>query len=236
MSIVARQQDITGINVVIRSYDGTKFVVHTGWIRIEVPTRDGTGGTKTSIFNMSHLLFDGTVDIGTTADEAYAVKKMVDGWPNCAEKLKCRMSLMDYLSRTRTSRANEYLATLAELYGAKTGLVLFNAVHDKKFRFPAFMMRETGTSKLVHLLLQWPMVACNWIGSMRSTNDALTAAHTYGGSKCRCQMLALLRELHLDNRRIEAAFEIAKYLNEYLDPEYDSGEKRKGGTHAGHIV
>ena len=214
--------------LIIEDYLGERFEFEIGYRRLTIPNRDESGQERTVIFNMSDLIEKKRVPVGTTADEAYAVLRIVREMPRCSERTYSEALIKNYLTQHRRQRTEEYLLRLGELYGAINGDCLFHAVHAKQFRFPAYFMREDETAKLVHLLIdEYPGVASSSSYVPDSWQKAIEYAEIYGNSKFRCALIKARRELHLDNRRIGAAWDIARYLEKHRDDGHvDDGNQK----------
>lgn len=195
------------------SYSGERFDMECGYRRMTVPRRGDDGKPETVIFNLTRLFEDNVVPVGTTADEVYAAIGVIESeMLPCSERARAIFLLKKYLQDTKQQRCNQYLLELGALYETRFGLILYDAVGNNEFRFPAYYIREKEVAKLVNTLLQYPGTASSCAYMPRNWDMAVRCTGIYGGNRAHCAIIKLRRELHLDNPRVEAAFVIARYL------------------------
>ena len=202
-----------GRTLKIQGYSGNVFDIRCGYRRMTVPRRDAHGQPTTVIFNLSQLLEDNEVPVGTTPDEVYAVIGILNmEMEPCAERSRAMFLLNNYLKGTKEQRCNQYLLEMGALYETRVGLLLYNVVGAGAFHFPAYYIREKEVATLVNALLDYPGVASTGTYIPNNWDKLVRCAGMYGSSKAHCAMIKLRKELHLDDRRVEAAFLIARYV------------------------
>ena len=202
-----------GRTLKIQGYSGETFNIRCGYRRMTVPRRGDNGQPTTVIFNLSELIEDRKVPFGTTSDEVYAAIGVINAeMESSEEKSRSLFLLNNYLKKTKAQRCNKYLLEMGALYEPRVGLLLYNAVGNGEFRFPAYYIREKEVATLVNTLLNYPGVSSSSSYIPRNWDKLVQCAGMYGNSKAHCAVIKLRRELHLDDRRVEAAFLIARYV------------------------
>ena len=218
--------------VIIKTNTGDKFVIPTAGVFVDVPTRDGTGGSMRRWFNMKELLLKNRVDPRTTADEASGALRICHEWLDCPEKSLAIRTIKQFLDSKREERRDETLLIMAELYGRDIASKLSKGVRERKFFFPCYFLKEAGFAKIVVNLYRnftGCASACqlkivvnlyrNFTGCAsacqfppKNSSSAIRVCEIFGGSKCTCWMRDALRTTKLADDRIKAAFETVKYL------------------------
>ena len=200
-------------NMIIKTANGDKFAVKLDRCIVDVPARDGTGRMKCGWFNMRDLLMKNQIDPRTTADEAGAALRIVGEWLDCPEKALALRTIKRYLDDKRDERRDETIAIMTSLYGPDIALKLSKGVRDLTFHFPCYFLKEAGVSKIVlGLINDWRGCASASYYPPKTVAGALQVCQMCGGSKCRVWMRDMLRNTKLDEKRIPAVFETAKYL------------------------
>ena len=135
--------------VIIKTSTGDKFVIPTAGVFVDVPTRDGTGGSMRRWFNMKELLLKNRVDPRTAADEASGALRLCHEWLDCPEKSLAIRTIKQFLDSKREERRDETLLIMAELYGRDIASKLSKGVREHQFFFPCYYLKEAGFAKIV---------------------------------------------------------------------------------------